>query len=108
MRCLLGFLAGLVGEWVAETWTVRYTNAVNGKYAGISRADMEAKVWRARKAGLILLGLSQIDNSAIFGGPGVFACVVAGAAVGAWGGLGSVMWAKWNTKNPDEDEDEDE
>ena len=115
MIYLAAFLAGAVAEWLAEVWGVRYSNAVNGRYARLSEADMDAKVWRARKSGLILLVLSQVDNSAIFGGFWVYGCVVLGAMVGAWTGVGHVMWAKWRRLNPTEpvtepvtdDEDED-
>lgn len=114
MIYLAAFLAGAGAEWLAEVWGVRYSNAVNGRYARLAEDEMAAKVWRARKSGLILLILSQVDNSAIFGGFWVYGCVVLGAVVGAWTGVGHVMRAKWRRLNgpkpepANEDEEEGE
>ena len=99
MIYLVAFLAGAVAEWYSEKWGVLYSNAVNGAYSKVKRADMEEKVWRARKNGLLLLMLSQVDNGAIFGGFWVYSSVVLGAVVGAWTGVGHVMWEKWNRLN---------
>ena len=99
MIYLVAFLAGAVAEWLAEVWGVTYSNAVNGRYARLAPEEMAAKVARARKSGLVLLVLSQVDNGAIFGGFWVYGCVVLGAGVGAWTGVGHVMWRKFHRLN---------
>ena len=105
MWYLLAFAAGAIAEYYSERWGVRYANAVTGKYRGLTADAIRVKVWEARKWGVLLFLLSQVDLGALLGGWKLYLSVVVGAALGGWIGLGDVMMSRWERRNPEEEDE---
>ena len=96
---LLGVGLGFLAQHYAEVWAISYTQAITGRYADVPLDRMRRRVWAARKWGLALFALGQVDVASVLGGWRAFVAVTLGAAVGVWTGIGVAMWGKWRKRN---------
>lgn len=102
---------GFAAEFAAEVWSFRYTNAITGRYKGLSKDAAASKVWASRKWGALLWGLTQVDIGGASYGPRVYFPIMLGAAFGMWLGIGHAVHGKWariNGGKPEEGDDDGE
>ena len=93
------FLLGFAAEFASDAYGILYIGAASGRYRGVSEERMRGRVKRARRAGLVLFGLSQVDTGSVLGGWDSYLTVAAGASIGSQCGTHFAMWYRWREKN---------
>lgn len=93
------FALGFAAEFASDASSILYINAAAGRYRGVPEAQMRRRVGKARRIGLVLFGLSQVDTGSVLGGWAAYLSVATGAAFGSQCGIEFAMWYRWRAKN---------